>query len=382
MRYSKKYIAMAALLFLALAIKFSSIDAKTQEIEEFRGAWLEQKIWNPMIAETVNNKPLSVLVGNKELTSEKDGVYMDDNLNIMVPVSMLGESFNCGSHIYDEKKLVLEKRSDVITFQLNEDNFTVNKHEEELQSPMLCRNGDYYVPVQAVAEKLRFDYNWDIEKNQGVAVNKAEESSILPPQYDLRDRQRTPQVKNQGPYGTCWAFAALAAMESALLPEEVQEFSPDHMSIQNSFVLEQAAGGEYTMGMAYLASWQGPVFEKDDPYGDGESRDGLQAVKHVQEIQLIEGKDYEKVKEFVFKYGGVQTAIYSALTNAQSYSPYYNQEKSAYCYIGAEKPNHEIMIIGWDDNYPRENFNTEVEGDGAFLCQNSWGSDFGDGGFF
>lgn len=382
MRYSKKYIAMAALLFLALAIKFSSIDAKTQEIEEFRGAWLEQKIWNPMIAETVNNKPLSVLVGNKELTSEKDGVYMDDNLNIMVPVSMLGESFNCGSHIYDEKKLVLEKRSDVITFQLNEDNFTVNKHEEELQSPMLCRNGDYYVPVQAVAEKLRFDYNWDIEKNQGVAVNKAEESSILPPQYDLRDRQRTPQVKNQGPYGTCWAFAALAAMESALLPEEVQEFSPDHMSIQNSFVLEQAAGGEYTMGMAYLASWQGPVFEKDDPYGDGESRDGLQAVKHVQEIQLIEGKDYEKVKEFVFKYGGVQTAIYSALTNAQSYSPYYNQEKSAYCYIGAEKPNHEIMIIGWDDNYPKENFNTEVEGDGAFLCQNSWGSDFGDGGFF
>ena len=80
---------MAALLFLALAIKFSSIDAKTQEIEEFRGAWLEQKIWNPMIAETVNNKPLSVLVGNKELTSEKDGVYMDDNLNIMVPIPYL-----------------------------------------------------------------------------------------------------------------------------------------------------------------------------------------------------------------------------------------------------------------------------------------------------
>ncbi len=382
MKYSKRYIAMAAALFIALLFKFSSFGAKTQEIGRFRGACLEREIWNPMIAETVNDKPLSVLVGNKELTNAKDGIYMDDNLNIMAPASVLGESFDCGSHIYNEKTLVLEKRSDEVLFELNKDNFTVNKKKEGLQSPMVSKEGEYYVPVRAVAEQLSFDYNWDVEKNQGVAVNKAPGSSILPPQYDLRNRQRAPQVKNQGPYGTCWAFAALSAMESSLLPEEEQEFSPDHMSIQNSFVLEQAAGGEYTMGMAYLTSWQGPVFERDDPYGDGQSQDGLQAVKHVQEVQLIEGKDFEKVKEFVFKHGGVQTAIYSALTNAQSYSPYYNQEKSAYCYIGAEKPNHEILIIGWDDNYPKENFKTEVEGDGAFLCQNSWGKEFGEQGVF
>ncbi len=382
MRYSKKYILMAAVLFLALAFKFSSIGAKSEELQQFRGARLEKEIWNPMIAQTVNDQPLSVLVGNKELTSQKDGIYMDENLNIMVPVSMLGESFDCGSHLYDGKELMLEKRSDVVTFQLNQGKVTVNKREEDMESPMICENGEYYVPAQTVAEKLDFNYEWNIEKNQAVVVNKAEGNSILPPQYDLRDRQRTPQVKNQGPYGTCWAFAALAAMESAMLPEEREEFSPDHMSIQNSFVLEQAAGGEYTMGMAYLTSWQGPVREKDDPYGDGESRSDLKAVKHVQEVQLIEGKDFEKIKEFVFKHGGVQTAIYSALNNVQAYSPYYNQEKSAYCYIGAEKPNHEIMIIGWDDNYPKENFNTEVEGDGAFLCQNSWGEEFGDGGVF
>lgn len=382
MKYSKKYIIMALLLFLALAFKFSSFGAKNERIEEFRGARLEQEIWNPMIAETVNDKPLSVLVDSKELTSERDGIYMNDNLNIMVPVSMLGESFDCSSHIYDEKTLVLEKRSDVVAFHLDKESVTVNEREEEVESPMICKNGEYYVPVETIAKKLSFNYDWNIEKNQGIAVNKAEGNSILPPQYDLRDRQRAPKVKNQGPYGTCWAFAALAAMESSMLPEEVREFSPDHMSIQNSFVLEQAAGGEYTMGIAYLTSWQGPVYEKDDPYGDGKSREDLEAVKHVQEVQLIEGKDFEKIKEFVFKHGGVQTAIYSALTNTQSYSPYYNQEKSAYCYIGAEKPNHEIMIMGWDDNYPKENFNIEVEGDGAFLCQNSWGEDFGDGGVF
>lgn len=382
MRYSKKYIVMSVLIFLALALKFSNTGGKNEKVEHFRGARLEQEIWNPLIAETVNEKKLSLLVDSRELTNKKDGIYMDENLNIMVPYSLLGDSFNCGAHLYDKESLMLEKRSEVITFQLNEEEITVNGKKEALNSPMTSREGEYYVSVETVAEKLNFNYEWNIEKNQAIAVNKAEETSILPPQYDLRERQRAPRVKNQGSYGTCWAFAALSAMESILLPEEIQEFSPDHMSIRNSFKIEQADGGEYTMGMAYLAAWQGPVKEEDDPYGDEKSPEDLKAVKHVQEIQLIDGKDFEKVKESVFKYGGVQTAIYSALTSIQAYSPYYNQEKSAYCYIGAEKPNHEIMIIGWDDNYSKENFNLEVEGDGAFLCQNSWGEEFGNGGVF
>ena len=40
------------------------------------------------------------------------------------------------------------------------------------------------------------------------------------------------------------------------------------------------------------------------------------------------------------------------------------------------------MIVGWDDNYPKENFNTPLEGDGAFICLNSWGSSFGEDGIF
>ncbi|MEY8392282.1 lectin like domain-containing protein [Lachnospiraceae bacterium 45-W7] len=373
---------MAVVLFLALALKFSNTGGKSEEVRGFRGARLEQEIWNPLIAETVNAKDLSVLVDHRELTNKKDGIYMDQNLNIMVPFSSLGESFNCGAHLYDKEKLVLEKRADVITFQLNEEEVTVNGEKEDIQSPMTSREGEIYVPLGTVAEKLNFNYEWNIEKNQAIAVNQAEDAGILPPKYDLRDKQRASRVKNQGSYGTCWAFAALSAMESVLLPEEEREFSPDHMSLRNSFRIEQADGGEYTMGMAYLAAWQGPVLEKDDPYGDGRSPENLAAVKHVQEIQLIDGKDFEKVKESVFKYGGVQTAIYSALSSPQVYCPYYNQEKFAYCYAGTEKPNHEILIIGWDDNYPKENFNLEVEGNGAFLCQNSWGEEFGDSGVF
>ena len=39
---------------------------------------------------------------------------------------------------------------------------------------------------------------------------------------------------------------------------------------------------------------------------------------------------------------------------------------------------HGVAIVGWDDNYPKENFTTEPEGNGAFLVKNSWGNDFND----
>lgn len=373
---------MTIILLLAVVIKFNGIGSKSEEVEAFRGARLESAIWNPLIAESVNEQLLSVLVDNKEMTNLNNGIYMDENLNIMVPVSALRDSFNCSAHVYEEQELLIEKRSDEITFQLDNSEVSINNEKEEISAPMTYKDGEYYVPIETVADKLNFNYNWNIDENQAVAINNAEETSILPPQYDLRRKKRAPQIKNQGKYGTCWAFAALSAMESALLPEEEEIFASDHMSLQNSFVLRQADGGEYTMGMAYLTAWQGPVYEADDPYGDGESPDNLEPVKHVQEIQLIDGKDFEKIKEAVFKYGGVQTAIYSALRSSQTNSPYYNSEAYAYCYMGAEKPNHEILIIGWDDNYPKENFKMEVESDGAFICQNSWGENFGDNGVF
>ena len=60
----------------------------------------------------------------------------------------------------------------------------------------------------------------------------------------------------------------------------------------------------------------------------------------------------------------------------------YNSETNSYCYVGSNKPNHDIVIIGWDDSYPKENFNSNVENDGAFICRNSWGADFGNNGNF
>ena len=131
----------------------------------------------------------------------------------------------------------------------------------------------------------------------------------LPSSYDYREHERAPKIGNQGFLGTCWAFASLTALESTLLPKQKETFSVDHMSMHNHFLLGQDEGGEYTMSMAYLLSWEGPVWESEDPYGDGFSPDGLKAREHVQEIQILPSKDYEAIKKAVYLEGGVQSSF-------------------------------------------------------------------------
>ncbi len=382
MRYSKRYIVFYIFLAIAFFVKFNTIGKNYEEVDEFRGANLEKKVWNPLIAESVNDNRLSVVIDNKEYSNMDNGFFMDDNLNIMAPVSLLRDALNCSAHIYNDNTLLVEKHTSEISFKMEEDFARVNGTKEKIESPLVQKDGEYYVSLSDLSKYLEYSYSWNIEENTASTADQAETTSVIPASYDLRSKERVSVIKDQGTYGTCWAFAGLSAMESVLLPEESEQFSVDHMTLNNHFNLTQDDGGEYTMGMAYLAAWEGPVYEKDDPYGDGVTDDTLKPVKHVQEIQVIDGKDYEKIKEAVFKYGGVQSSLYSALKSSQSKSAFYNSDTNAYCYIGTEKPNHDVVIIGWDDNYSKDNFSVDLEGDGAFICQNSWGTSFGDQGIF
>lgn len=121
----------------------------------------------------------------------------------------------------------------------------------------------------------------------------------LPSRYDSRENGKAPLVRDQGTLGTCWAVAAVSGLEAALLPAEQWRFSVDHISLQNGYSKSQNDGGAYTMAMAYLTSWKGPVRYEEDPYGDGVSPEGLLASKHVQEIQVLKEASLTDIKKAV-----------------------------------------------------------------------------------
>ena len=382
MKHSKRYVVLSILLFIVFLFKFQVMRIDAGKLDRFRGGTLDTESWYPLVAEDVNGKLLTLVIDNKEYTNEKYLFYMDSKRNIMVPVEILRDAMNCSTHIYDKTHLLVEKHNLYAQMTLDEQMGISTGDVVQLGSSLVEFAGKYYVSINDLAKMLGYSCTFDVNTNTIVAADTAENINSLPAKYDLRDRYRVPTIRDQGKLGTCWAFGAISALESSLMPEESYVFSADHMSLSNSFNVSQNDGGEYTMSMAYLAAWQGPVYEADDPYGDGKTNPSLSAVKHVQEMRIIASKDISAIKEAVFKYGGVQTSMYSSLKNASSSSKYYNKETYSYCYIGTNKPNHDVVIIGWDDNFPKENFNTSLEGDGAFICQNSWGSAFGDNGVF
>lgn len=211
-------------------------------------------------------------------------------------------------------------------------------------------------------------------------VSAMPDQTKLPGQFDLRMYKPYVTVPDQGTFGTCWAFASLKAIESSV--DHGPELSADHMSLRNSFGLGQDDGGDYSMASAYLLAWQGPVTEADDPYGDGRSPEHAEPVYHVQEIQILDKKDFGAIKRAVYEIGGVQSAFYMPQTAGAERNRYYNEETCSFYYNGTMEPNHDIVIVGWDDSYPKENFVQQPTSDGAFLCMNTWGAQFGDGGYF
>lgn len=363
----KRYLFFMAVLGILTSANFYFIGEGFTQMAKCRGADLRADDWNPAIAADVNQAHLVVRIDGREYTNLTDGLYMDEGLRILIPTEMVRDAFDCSAHLYGKKQLVVEKGEDIL----------------QLQAPaVVTKNGRFYVPLETLAKELGYSCQWDIETTTLTAQGMADGKAGLPHRYDLRERGRAPQMKDQGAYGTCWAFASLTALESALLPEASLPLSVDHMNRNNSFAGASKDGGQYTMAMAYLAAWQGPVGEADDPYGDGKTDPTLPAVRHVQEMQLIGAKDLDGIKKAVFQYGAVETCIYTTMQGAGGESSYYNGEEYAYCYVGEEKPNHDVVIIGWDDSFPRESFRADVADDGAFICQNSWGDDFGDGGVF
>lgn len=214
-------------------------------------------------------------------------------------------------------------------------------------------------------------------------------STGIPYYYDLRNLGKVTPIKNQGFSDVCWAFAVTGSLESNLLPYKSWNFSENNMknllssSYKYGFDRGYDGSGCWEEALAYLTRYSGPVTGAQDPFNEfsGSSPTNLKSSVHVQNtIQLMSRTingvtNNTAIKEAIMKYG----AVYSLMTFQDSY---YNSNTYSYYYKGNGDYNHAICIVGWDDNYSKSNFIGNPPGNGAFIIRNSWGSDWGDNGYF
>ena len=213
--------------------------------------------------------------------------------------------------------------------------------------------------------------------------------NALPDSLDLRTTGRISPVRDQGNCGACWTFASFASLESHLLPEEVTDFSEQHLKNNHGFALEPCVGGNIWMSMAYLTRWEGPHFEADDPYSpDSTISESVGTVrKHVQEVILFPSKtgplDHDHIKQALFDYGALYvTMCWDYDADGGSNRAYYYSRldvQGSYCPPGT---GHAVTLAGYDDTISADSFAAPPPGDGAYIMKNSWGTDNGDDGYY
>ena len=102
MKYSKRYIIFTVVLVLIFLLKFQILGVDNAQIGEFRGGKLDTEVWNPLVASDVNAGTIHAVIDNQNYNSSQLGFYMNEDRNIMVPVSMLREALNCSARVYDK----------------------------------------------------------------------------------------------------------------------------------------------------------------------------------------------------------------------------------------------------------------------------------------
>ena len=234
--------------------------------------------------------------------------------------------------------------------------------------------------------------------------------------YDSRDVINFPAIRSQSPYGTCWAHSVVACAEVSAIRQgldtsdinlsELQMVNyvygkyNDPLGNMGDDVCEPDGeddlnlGGSAIITALALDRWSGLTDEAvmdytaDALYVNAEGfypdEFGSDFNRYILDnFSMINMSSVDDVKQAIIDNGIVQGSYYAYTSSSSSYTDYYNSTTGAYYQNAQTSTNHAITILGWDDNYSKDNFgNVKPATDGAWLCRNSWGTWFGNSGYF
>lgn len=238
--------------------------------------------------------------------------------------------------------------------------------------------------------------------------SEVEAYADIPAHYEL-DKNLFPDVRNQNPYGTCWAFAALGLSEFDLIKRGLANKSIDLSELQLAYYVYNSAldplggtegdqskyyngstsysylnrGGTYEYAVRRLSQWSGAVNENDVPYNTTAINNVLENglsdeyayskdVAHLENAYVMSLKNNpDDVKRTIMSNGAVGIQYY----HSDNYL-LWNSDKQLWTYYDPNTTGggHNVMIVGWDDNFSKDNFVCDKPtNNGAWLIRNSWG---------
>lgn len=249
--------------------------------------------------------------------------------------------------------------------------------------------------------------NIEVEKPNMVATTRG----VLESKYS--NANLVNKIRNQGSYGICWAYSAVNCAEINIKnkglagPTDTVDLSPFHLAYNSSNLVADPLGNSVGDDFSYsgtnylkdggngyyvkdtLGCWRGladnSVMSDVDLMYNAESLKTNTALAYGDEYHLsdfsVTGYSIGTVKNCVKEYGAVSISFYASELQ-ESETSYYNHSTAACYYPYKTTPNHAVTVVGWDDNYSRDNFTTKPANDGAWIVLNSWGSGFGKNGYF
>ena len=203
-----------------------------------------------------------------------------------------------------------------------------------------------------------------------------EVSAALPSRFDWRTTGKVTSVKHQGSCGSCYAFAALANFESALLiaGEGSHDYSENNVKECNWYDTS-CTGGNYTQVASFLSK-NGTVRESCDPYvaSDVSCRSTCSYQKTLLDWRIISERavpNTSVLKSYIQTYGPVFTTMNAS--NPSAWDAEFLTYDGSYTlyHPGTEDITHAVLIVGWDDTL------SHAGGTGAWIVENSWGTNWG-----